>query len=185
MNNEFIVKYKEDFDKAIEHYTKELKGLRVGRANPETIEDVLVDAYGVKTPMKQMASISVPEARSMVVEPWDKNLLKEIEKALTLAELGYSIKVESTLVRVIVPQMTEENRKDMVKKLGEKMEAAKVAIKSIREKVKEEIVEADKKSDITEDDKYQYIEDLDKKVQELNKQLQEMTEEKEKEIMTV
>ena len=185
MENEFITKYKDDFDKAVQHYEKELRTLRIGRANPATVEDILVDAYGVKTPIKQMASISVPEARSMVIEPWDKNLLKEIEKSLTYADLGFSISGETGLVRVTVPQMTEENRKDMVKVLNEKLEAGKISIKSIREKVKEEIVEAEKKSDITEDDKYKYVEELDKKVQELNKQLQETIERKEKEIMTV
>ena len=185
MANQFIEKYKEEFGNVFEHYEKELNNLRIGRANPSTIEEILVDAYGVKTPLKQMTSISVPEARVMNVEPWDKNLLKEVEKALTLADLGYSISGDSTLIRVIVPQMTEENRKDMVKVLGEKMEAAKVSVKSIREKVKEEIIEAEKASDITEDDKYAYIEELDKKTQETNKQLQERTDIKEKEIITV
>ena len=183
--NEYITKHQEDFDKTVEHFKSELNNLRVGRANPSTIENVLVDSYGTKTPLLQVSSISVSDARSMTVEPWDKNLLKDIEKALTVANLGYSISVESTLVRVVVPQMTEENRKDIVKTLNEKLEASKVAVRAVREKVKEEITSAEKNKEITEDDKFDYIKELDEKTQELTKQLQEMGDAKEKEIMSV
>jgi ribosome recycling factor len=112
-------------------------------------------------------------------------LLKEIEKALTYADLGMSISVESTIVRVTVPQMTEENRKDMVKSMNDKLEAARVSIRAIREKIKEEIVNAEKNKEITEDDKYAFVKELDEKTAELTKELQSMTEAKEKEIMTV
>lgn len=185
MSNEFLVKHEEDFNKALEHFNGELAGLRAGRANPAMIENVLVDAYGVKTPLKQLGSISVPEARSMTVEPWDKNLLKEIEKALGYANLGLSISAESTLVRVSVPQMTEENRRDLVKILNEKLETAKIAVRGVREKVKEEVMTAEKAGDITEDDRFESTEALDKKVVELNKELQTLAEKKEQEIMTV
>ncbi|NQT49926.1 ribosome recycling factor [Candidatus Kuenenbacteria bacterium] len=185
MSNEFIEKHEEEFNKTLEHFKKELATIRAGRANPAMIENVLVDAYGIKTPIVQLGSIAVPEARSMTVDPWDKNLLKEIEKALTYADLGLSISVESTLVRLSVPQMTEENRKDLVKTMNEKLEAAKISVRSIREKTKEEIVSAEKSSDITEDDKYKYVKDLDEKVGELNKDLQSIAESKEKEIMSV
>jgi len=185
MPNEFITKHEEDFDKAIEHFKSELNNLRVGRANPSVLENILVDAYGVKTPIKQMASISVPEARCMTVEPWDKNLLKDVEKAIIQAELGLSVTGESSRVRVTVSQMTEENRKDIVKSLNEKLEAAKVAVRSVREKIKEEIVDAEKNKAITEDDKYDYVKELDEKTQELTKKLQEMAEAKENEIMSI
>lgn len=183
--NEYITKHQEDFDKTIEHFKNELNNLRVGRANPSTIEGLLVDSYGVKTPLVQISSIAVPDARSMTVEPWDKNLLKEIEKALTVADLGYSISVESTLVRVTVPQMTEDTRKEIVKTLNEKLEASKVAVRAVREKVKEEITEAQKNKELTDDDKFDFVKELDEKTQELTKQLQEMGDGKEKEIMSV
>jgi len=185
MANEFIQKYAGDFSGAVEHYKKELAGLRAGRANPAMVENLMADAYGVKTPLKQLGSIGVPEPRCLTIEPWDKSLLKEIEKAITYANLGLSVRVEAALVRVTVPQMTEENRKDLVKIMSEKLEAAKVAVRGIREKVKEEILEAQKNGDITEDDRYQFADELDKKVAELNKELQAITEVKEKEIMTV
>ena len=149
------------------------------------IENVLVDAYGVKTPLNQMSSIAVPDARCMTVEPWDKSLLKEIEKAITYADLGVSVSGESTLVRVTVPMMTEENRKSLVKSLNEKLETAKVAVRGIREKVRDEIVEAEKNKEITEDDKYDFQKEVDEKVHELNKKLQDVAEAKEKEIMSV
>ncbi len=185
MANEFIQKHEADFVGAIEHYKKELAGLRAGRANAAMVENLMADSYGVKTPLKQLGSIGVPEPRCLTIEPWDKSLLKEIEKAITYANLGLSVKVEATLVRVTVPQMTEENRKDLIKIMNEKLETAKVAVRGIREKVKEEIMTGLKNSDITEDDRYQYAEELDKKVAELNKELQTITEAKEKEIMTV
>ncbi len=185
MSNQFIEKHQVDLDGAIEHFKKELSHLRTGRANPEMIESLLVDCYGVKTPLKQLGSISVPEARSLSIEPWDKSLLKEIEKALTYADFGASIKVDSTLIRFTLPQMTEENRKKLVKVMGEKLESAKVAVRGVREKIKEEIVSAEKEKVITEDDRYDFVEELDKKVSELNKLFQEMADKKEKEIMTV
>ncbi|MBT5338296.1 ribosome recycling factor [Candidatus Falkowbacteria bacterium] len=185
MSNQYIEQHEGDFKKGNEHFEKELATIRAGRANPAMLENILVDAYGVKTPINQLSSISVPEARVMTVEPWDKNLLKEVEKAITYADLGVGVSGESTLVRVTVPQMTEENRKEMVRGMNEKLEAAKVAVRSVREKVKEAIISGEKSNEITEDDKYAYIKELDEKVQTLNKQLQELAEDKEKEIMSV
>jgi ribosome recycling factor len=183
--NQFMQKYDGEFNGVIDHFRQELGGIRAGRANPSMVENILADMYGVKTPIKQMASIGVQEARVMVIQPWDKNLIKEIEKAITMANLGLSVSSEMSLVRVTVPQMTEENRKELVKILNEKLEAAKVALRSVRENMKEEIVDGQKNGDITEDDRYQYIEEMEKKVAELNKVLQDLTEAKEKEIMSV
>lgn len=185
MANQFIEKFQSEFDKTVEHFSKELAGLRAGRATPAMVENVLVEAYGVKTPMLQLASVSAPEPRQLVIEPWDKNLIKDIEKALSYANLGLAVRAEKSVVRVTVPQMTEENRRDLVKQMTEKLEAAKIAIRSVRDHVKEAIIEGEKNNLVTEDDRYQYIEELDKKVAELNNQLKEMTERKEKEIMTV
>lgn len=183
--NDFIKKREEEFKGAIEHFKKELASIRAGRANPAMIENIMVESYGAKTPLKQLSSIMAQEARTMVVQPWDKSLLKEIEKAITYANLGLSVAVDSAVVRVNVPQMTEENRRDLVKLMNEKMEAAKVGVRSVREKVKEEIMTAFRASGITEDDKYKFVEELDKKVGELNKELQEIAGQKEKEIMNI
>ncbi|MFH0988171.1 MAG: ribosome recycling factor, partial [Parcubacteria group bacterium] len=114
MSNEFIAKFLPEFEKTVEHFKKELSGLRAGRATPAMVENILVDAYGVKTPMMQLASISSPEPRQLLIEPWDKNLIKEIEKALSYANLGLAVRPEKSGVRITVPQMTEENRVELV-----------------------------------------------------------------------
>lgn len=181
----YLDKFQAEATKAMEHFKKELAGIRAGRANPAMIENVPVDAYGVKTPLLQMASIHVPEPRVMTVEPWDKNLIKDIEKALTYANLGLSVMAEKTLVRVKVPTMTEENRKDMVRQMNDKLEAAKQAVRACREKIREEIVKAEKDKELTEDDKFDFLEELDKKAGEWNVKLKEVAEAKEKDIRAV
>lgn len=168
-----------------EHFKKEMASIRAGRANPGMIENVLVDAYGAKTPLKQMASIAVPEPRMMIVEPWDKNLIKEVEKALAYANLGMGVTAEKTLVRVVVPQMTEENRRDLVKIMNEKLEMAKINGRAVREKVKEEIIAGFNDKKIREDDKYNFIKELDDEVSALNRDLQGLAASKEKEIMSI
>jgi len=185
MPNEFIQMQESDFNTAVDHFKKELASLRAGRANPIMIENILVDAYGAKTPLKQIGSITVQEARSMLVDPWDKNLLKDVGKAIVLANLGLSVGMEGNRVRVSVPPMTEENRRDLVKLMSEKLEAAKVAVRSVREEVKNKIDDAFKNSEVTEDDKFAYQKELDEKVSKLNQELVKLAEEKEKEIMSV
>ncbi|MFA6537494.1 MAG: ribosome recycling factor [Patescibacteria group bacterium] len=185
MPNEFIVSRENDFVTSLEHFKRELASLRAGRANPIMIENILVDVYGSKTPLKQIGSIAVQEARTMLVDPWDKNLLKEVEKAITLANLGLSVGAEGNRIRVTVPAMTEENRRDLVKLMSEKLEDAKVSVRGVREEVKSKIMEAFKGSEITEDDKFAYLKELDEKVSKLNQELIKMAEEKEKEIMSV
>ena len=176
---------KQEFEQAIEFFKKELSSIRTGRANPEMVENILVDNYGVKTPIKQIASIAVPEARTITIQPWDKNALKDIEKAIVASDLGISPVVESTLVRLTVPQMTEENRKGFVKVIGEKAEKAKVAIRQSRDKVKEEITKQEKNNELTEDDKYDLIKKLDEMTREYNEQAKELAEKKEKEVMSI
>jgi len=183
--NDFIKRHDVEFSAVVEHLKKELGSIRAGRANPAMIEDVMVESYGAKTSLKQLGSISVTEARCMTVQPWDKNLIKDIEKAIIYANLGLSVSAESNLVRVTVPQMTEENRKDLVKIMNEKLEAAKVAARGVREKTKEEITEAFTGKQITEDDKFDFLKELDEKIISVNKNLQDLAIAKENEIMSV
>ncbi|HUT22064.1 MAG TPA: ribosome recycling factor [Candidatus Bipolaricaulota bacterium] len=183
--NEFISKFKEAFENSMDFFREELSKIRTGRANPAMVEGLFADAYGAPTPLKQLASISVPEARSLRIEPWDKTLLKSIEKAISEANLGVSTSIDDTVVRVVFPQMTEESRKNLVKLLGEKLETAKISVRQLRDKVKEEIEKAFKASELTEDNRYAYREELDKHVEALNKNLEEMAEKKRKEIMTI
>lgn len=185
MSNEYIDKFKTDFEKIIEHFKGELKAVRTNRANPEILENILVDVYGTKTPIKQIASISVPEARTIMIEPWDKNIIKDIEKAITYAEIGLSPSNEGTFIRLTLPQMTEEKRMEIVKNIKDKLEKTRISIRQVRDKIKEDITKAEKNNELTEDDRYKHVTDLDNKTNEYVKQADEMADEKEKEVMTI
>ena len=174
-----------EFNKAIDHFQQDIASLKTGRANPAILDRIIIEAYGAKTPLNQVASISVPEARSIVVQPWDKSIIKEVEKTLRESELNLNISNEGDKIRIVISQMTEEMRKDIVKNLHQKIEEARVAIRNIRDDVKEEVLMAEKNKEFGEDEKYSLLEELDKKVGEYNDQIKKIGEEKEKEIMTV
>ena len=183
--SDYIDSFKQDFNRVIEHFKKEISALRVGRATPSVLESITVNAYETLTPITQLASIQSPEPKSLVVQPWDKNLVKQIAKAITDADLGVSVSAEDQLVRVIFPSMTEETRKEVVKKLNQKTEEARVSIRAQREKVKDVIIKEEKEKQISEDEKYTRIEELDKLVKEYNEQIKSLGDKKEEEIMTV
>jgi len=174
-----------EFSKAVEHFKEDIATLKTGRANPAILDGVTVEAYGAKNPLNQVASINVPEARSIVVQPWDKNLVKDVEKALQDSSLELSIANEGDKVRITMPLMTEESRKEIVKNLHGKMEEARVAIRNTRDKVKEAILEAEKNKEFGEDERFKMSEELDKKSGGYNDQIKETGEQKEKDIMTV
>jgi len=183
--NIYIDQYKEEYDKAIDHLKKELSTLRTGRAQTTLVENLQVEAYGVMTPLMQLASLSVPDAQSFAIEPWDKNLLKDIEKALSYSNLGLSVVNTGDKLIAKVPPMTEENRKDLLKILGEKIEASRISVRQVRDKVKEAILKAEKENSVTEDDKYKYLTDLDNFTTDYNKEIEKISKDKEEEIMTV
>lgn len=183
--NQYVENSKAEFEKVLAHLKEELAALRTGRANPAMIEKVMVEAYGAHTPLNQLGNISLMDSQTLTVEPWDKSILKDVEKGLSLANLGLSIINNGERIIAKVPQMTEENRKQMVKVLGGKVEDAKIAIRQVRDKVKEQIIEAEKNKDITQDDRYSFLTDLDNYVTELNKKLLAISEEKEQDIMTI
>ncbi|OGY41060.1 MAG: hypothetical protein A2Y82_01440 [Candidatus Buchananbacteria bacterium RBG_13_36_9] len=183
--NIYISQNKTEFENAIAHLKKDLMTLRTGRAQTAIVENLLIEAYGGKQILKQLASISIPEPKSISIEPWDKNLLKEIEKALNFSNLGLSIVNAGNKIIAKVPLMTEENRKGLLKVLSQKLETAKISIRQIRDKVKESILAAEKNKEITQDDRYKYVADLDNYVTDINKKLESITKEKEEEIMTI
>lgn len=177
--------HRTEFDKPIEHFKSELAGFRTGRANPALIENIAVTAYGSTTPLKQLGSISVADARSMVVDPWDKSILGDIEKALQAANVGVSAANEGTHLRVTVPLMTEENRKEIVKMLRDKMEQARVAVRGLRDKVKESITTAEEAGSITEDEKFRLQKQLDELTSTTNDKIKALADAKEAEVMTI
>ncbi len=183
--NQYIEAKQEEFSKAVDFFKKDIASLRTGRANPAMLDGIQVEAYGTKTPLNGLASITVPEARNIVVSPWDKNILKDIEKAIIEADLGVGVNNEGDKIRLTIPQMTEENRRDLVKKLNEKAEAARIAFRQVRDEIKSSIEQAEKDKEIPEDDKFRFIKELDEEVGKLNNELKEIRERKEEEIMTV
>ncbi|MBU1130571.1 ribosome recycling factor [Patescibacteria group bacterium] len=182
---EFINSHKPDLTKVIEHFKKETAALRVGRAAPSLIENIKAESYGVLTPIIHLASITVQDPKNMVVQPWDKNNLKPIEKVLQSAELGASISVDGGVIRIAISSMTEEARKEVTKKLHQKTEEARVSIRGKREKIKEEVINQEKNKEISEDDKFKFLEELDNLVKDYNEEIKELAAKKEQEIMTI
>ncbi|MBT4277203.1 ribosome recycling factor [Candidatus Falkowbacteria bacterium] len=180
-----IDSYKENFDKEIDRLKDELTKIRTGRATPALLQNIIVEAYEARTPLPQLANISAPEPRTLVVQPWDKSVTKEIEKAIASSDLGASVKNDGEILRITLPLLTEENRQKLVKLVGEKMEQARIAMRIVRDKVKDEIKEQENAKELTEDDKYRLIEELDLKIKEYNKKIEEIGKAKEEEIMTI
>lgn len=183
--NQYIQLKQEEFNKAADFFKKDIATLRTGRINPAILDDIQVEAYGAKTPLNGLAGVTVSDARSLVITAWDKNILKDIEKVITQANLGFSISNEGDKLRLITPLLTEENRIELVKKLNKKLEEARIAVRQIREEIKNEIERAEKNKDISEDDKFRFIKELDEEVNKFNEVLKKARDNKEKEIMTI
>lgn len=176
---------RQEFEMVLEFFQSELGGLRTGRANAAVLEDIPVEAYGSMMTIKGVGSILVPDSKTIMVEPWDKSLLKEIEKAIRQAPIGLNPVVDGNRVRVSLPALTEEGRKDLVKIVGKKAEEARIGIRNVREQVKERIVEMEKANEITEDERFRLQEALENQVKGWNEKIATLAEEKEKEIMTI
>lgn len=180
-----IENHLEEFNRAVEHYQSEIGGLKTGRANPAILDSVRVEAYGTMNPIINVASVNVPDARSLIIQPWDKSILKEIEKGIIEANLNINPMNDGDKIRISLPPLTEETRKEIVKILNQKTEEAKIVIRVTRDKVKEEIIEAEKNKEFGEDEKFQQLEELDKKVGSYNEQIKELMDKKEAEILTI
>ncbi len=185
MSFDALAKFNGEFQDAIDFLKLELSSLRTGRATPALVENIQVEAYGARTALVGLASISVPDSRTIVIEPWDKSILKDIEKGIQEAKTGLNPVVQGKLIRVSLPMMTEENRRQLVKAMGDKLEQTRIAVRGIREKAKSEIVETEKEGALTEDEKYRLLEQLDKVVAGWNDKIKAVGDEKEKEIMTI
>jgi len=175
---------KEQMQNALLHLEKEFQKIRAGKSSPQMLDGVKVDNYGVMTPLNQVANINTPDPKSIVVQPWDKNMLAPIEKAILAANLGFNPKNEGEVLRIIVPPLTEERRKDLVKKARTEAENAKVAVRNIR-RISNETAKRLEKEGIPEDD----IKKLEHEIQNQTDQhvgkIDKLLEAKEKDIMTV
>ena len=177
-----LQQYKPQFEKTLDFLRQEISSIRTNRATPALLENIQVEVYDSKMPLIQLASIQVPEPRMLTVEPWDRQVIKDVEKAIQTASLGLSVTNEGTFLRITMPPMTEETRKELLKVLNHKLEQARQAVRGVRDKIKEEIVQAEKNKEISEDEKYKLIEDLDKMTREYTAQIQEIGDKKEQEI---
>lgn len=177
--------YNEKFDKAIDHFKQELGGLRTGRANPALVENVMVESYGSKMPLTHVASVSIPDAKTIAIQPWDKGNIGPIEKAIQAANIGLNPVNDGMLIRLSIPSMTEERRKEMVKLLGQISEKAKISIRNVREEIIKEFKKQQEEENLTEDDLAGMKKDLQEVVDKYNEQVKEITASKEKEIMTI
>ncbi len=159
--------------------------MRGGRANSALVESVKVEAYNSNMELKSLASISIPDAKTIQIEPWDKTVVKEIEKALIAANLGMTPNVAGTVIRLNMPPMTEENRREAVKMVKEKGEQARIGIRGVREDIREKILKQEKEKIIGEDERFRLLENLDEVAAEFNKQIDARVKEKEEELMTI
>ena len=176
--------YEEKMNKSYDALLNEYTSIRAGRANPHVLDKIKVDYYGAPTPLQQVANISVPEPRMILIQPWEKKLIKDIEKAILTSDLGINPNNDGSAVRLIFPELTEERRKDLAKDVKKKGEGAKVAVRNIRRDANDAFKKL-KGSDVSEDE----IKELEDNVQKLTdkyiKEIDKAVEEKSKEIMTV
>lgn len=183
--NSYLESSAHRFEQAIEFFKSDIATLRTGRANPGLLEGIEVEAYGSKMPLNGVGNIAVSDGRSLVITPWDKGVIKDIEKALVAADLGVGVVNEGDKIRLTVPALTEENRKELVKKLNGKLEEARIAIRQIRDEVKQAIEKAFDDKEMSEDDKFRFIKELDETIAQHNDSLKELRDHKEKDIMTI
>ena len=169
--------------RAVEAFGKDLGGFRTGRASAVLVEHITVDHYGAKTPLNQMAGISVPENTLLVVQPWDPTAIPAIEKALNNAQLGMTPAVDGNIIRLRVPSMTEERRKDLVKQMGKRTEEARIEIRNARRDEQEAIKKLEKSKEIGEDDSRRQLEALQKATDAKIAEIDRMASSKEREVL--
>ncbi|MDR1914283.1 MAG: ribosome recycling factor [Clostridiales bacterium] len=183
--SEFTKPYESKMKKTLETLDTELNTIRVGRANPRVLDKLTVDYFGVETPLNQVGNISVPEARMLVIQPWDSSLLKHIEKAIQASELGINPTNDGKVIRLVFPELTEERRKSLIKDLKKKGEEFKVAMRNIRRDGMDIFKKQQKKSEITEDDFKEIEEELQKLTDKHIAEVEKRVDAKSKDILSI
>ena len=180
-----LKKFEDKMQKSYENMTSEFMPIRAGRANPHVLDKVTVDYYGVPTPIQQVGNVSVPEARTILIQPWEPNLLGEIEKAIMMSEIGITPNNDGSAIRLNFPELTEERRKDLAKDIKKRGETTKVAVRNIRRDANDELKKMNKANELNDD----RLKDQESEVQKLTdvyiKKIDDAVEAKSKEIMTV
>lgn len=185
MYNDVIKQATVKMEKTKDVYRQELASLRAGRANPKILDRITVDYYGTQTPLNQMANIMSPEPRILTISVWDQKVIPLVEKALQMSDLGMNPSNDGKVIRLVVPELNEERRKELTKLVWKSAEDARVAIRSIRRDGMEQFKKLKKNSDITEDEQYKAEDEMQKVTDSAIKDIDEMAQEKEKEILSV
>jgi len=183
--NARVKEYEDKMQKTIDHLESEFNTIRAGRANPHVLDRIRVDYYGTPTPIQQVGNLSIPEPRIIVIQPWEKSLLKEIEKAILTSDIGINPTNDGSVIRLVFPELTEERRKELVKDIKKKGEADKVAIRNIRRDGNDAFKKLSKAEDVSEDEVKQLEDELQKITDKFVKKVDEMVESKSKDILTV
>lgn len=185
MIKEIFASHEDRMKKSMEALKREYGSLRAGRATPALLDKVMVDYYGTPTPVMQVANISVPEPRMILIQPWEKALLHDIEKAIMKSDLGLNPNSDGTAIRLTIPQLTQERRAELVKTVNKKAEDTKIALRNIRRDANDAVKKLEKNKEITEDDAKKSQEDMQKLVDKYVKEADAVKTVKEKEIMEV
>ncbi len=180
-----IEAHKSSFDRLVDNFFKELQGIRTGRATPALLENIIVSAYGAKTKLVELASILVSDPQTLLVQPWDKGITNDIIHSLGASQMGFSSGVSQNAIRVSIPPLTEETRKQIAKTVNEKLQEELNNLRRVRDLVREEVLKSEREKKITEDERYRLQEQLDKTTRDYQKKLEEMKDKKVAEIMRV
>lgn len=185
MPEEYLADIIQQNDKVVEYLQGEFKNIKTGRATPSLVENIKIDSYGVQMALLQLASVSAPEPNVLMIKPWDKNNFKEINKALSNSDLGASVSMDGDVIVLRFASITEERRFELVKKIKEKAEQAKIKIRNNRDKAREKVMEEIKNKEISEDEKYARFDDIDKLNKEMSDKIKKLSDNKESEIMSI
>lgn len=177
-----FLELKQEIQKAREWLEREFSGIRTGRASPSILDGIRVELYGTQVPINQVANVGVEDARTLRIEPYDKSSIKTIEKAIADADLGLSVSDDEKGIRVTFPELTAERREQLMKLARQKLEEARKTVRAARDEVWSDIQKQQQNSEITEDEKYQYKEQMEKVIDDANAELEEMTKQKEAEL---
>lgn len=185
MINEIIKDAEQRMTKANDFLKKELAGFHIGRATPALLDNIQIEYYGTMTPLNQVANIQTPEARLLVIQPWDKTAISAIEKAIMKSDLGLTPNNDGTIIRLPIPQLTEERRLEIVKQVKKKSEEGKVDIRNIRRDINDQIKSIEKDKDISEDESKKAQDDIQKITDKFIKEIDDITDAKEKDILEI
>lgn len=183
MPQEVFKKIEPEFNKVIDHVGKEIAAIRTGRAQSSLIENIVVAAYGSRMKVRELAHISSPEPNQLLVHPWDQSIVKDIEKALVSTDLGLTPRIDGEKIRIVLPDLTQERREQLIKILHGKLEQSRITLRGLRDKARDEIQNLERTHKISEDEKYTALEELDLKTKEYVSEIDTLGNDKEREIL--